>query len=241
MTRSPHVAYSGRAKWGPVTFDLALASAGAALAVGVLAQLGEDAVAMRVLAGYTLYAVAATVVLAVARGVTRELPTPRRARLEGEDAWVLRAWAGDWWHAAALDAGLVVLAGWLAALGIRAGGGWWLPSLLVAASGAWFLVRVLLGVTGRRSRQILWLTDSEVVHDSPRGRARAPRSGVVAVTGRGSRVLIRLDRPAELRRCPRPWRAGRHVPTETISFVCSDTGLQATEVARWIRSELFGA
>jgi hypothetical protein len=238
MTRPPHAASSGRAKWRPVAFDLALAGAGAALALGVLAQLGADAGPMRVLAVYTLYAVAATVVLAVARAVAPALPAPRRARLAGGDEWVLRAWAGDWWHAPALDAGLVVLAGWLAVLGVRAGGDWWLPSLLVAATGAWFLVRVLLGVTGRRGREALWLTDSEVVHDSPRGRARAPRSAVVAVTGAGSRVLILLDRPSELLGCPRLWRSGRHVPTETISFVCSDTGLRASEVVRWIRSEL---
>lgn len=65
--------------------------------------------------------VAVTVVLALAGALTRALPTLRRTRFEGEDAWALRAWAGDWWHAAALDVGLVVLAGWLAVLGIRAG------------------------------------------------------------------------------------------------------------------------
>ena len=241
MARPHHVAHSDRAKWVPVAADLALAGAGAALAVGVLAELGDDAVPIRVLAYYTLYAVAATLVLALARALTRELPTLRRTRFEGGDAWVLRAWAGDWWHATALDVGLVVLAGWLAVLGIRAGEDWWVPSVLVATTGAWFLVRVLLGVTGRRSRQTLWLTDREVVHDSPRGRARTPRSGVVEATGRGARVLLRLDRPAELHLCPRPWRSGAQVPLVMIPFVCSDTGHRATDVVRWVGSELFGA
>lgn len=112
-----------------------------------------------------------------------------------------------------------------------------MPTVLIAV-GAWFLVRVLLGVTGRRGRQTLWLTEREVVHDSSRGRARAPRSDVVQVTDRGARVMLRLDRPAQLRLCPRPWRSGCPVPLETIHLVCSDTGHRAADVVRWVRSEL---
>lgn len=236
------VPFRGRERWTAVAFDLGTAAVGAVLAAGVLTQVPADVVPLRALALYTVYAVAATVVLAVARALTRQLPTLRRARLGGEDAWVLRAWAGDWWHATALDAGLVVLAGWLAVLGLRAGGDWLVPSVLLASTGVWFLVRVLLGLAGRRIRETLWLTDREVVHGSPWGRARAARARVVDVAARGRGLVIRLDGPAELRPCPRPWRrAGRGTPPDAIRLVCSDTGHDAADLVRWVRSELSGA
>lgn len=222
-----------------MVLDLVLAAIGAALAGGVIAQVPAGVVVMRVLAIYTLYAVAVTVLLALARALTRQLPTVRPGQLDEEKAWVLRSWAGDWWYSTALDAGLAVLGGWLAVLGLRAGGEWVLPSLVVASAGAWFLVRVGLGLVGRRSRETLWVTAGEVVHDSSWGRARGACGDVVDVSGRGTRLVIRFNAPVGMAPCPRPWRRGRRpAPPDAILFFCFGTGHEAEDLAGWVRSEL---
>lgn len=211
-----------RATWGETAVDLTLAAAGTLLAWGVLAQVPREVVAVHALAWYTVVAVAATVVLAAARAATRRLPTLRRTRLDGAEAWRVRAWPGDWWHATFLDLGLVVLAGALTGLAVRAGGDWLVPGLLVAAGGAWFLVRVLLTVTGRRRNEAVWVTADAVVHDSAAGRARRPRAEVVDVraTGRGSwLVLVLLDGPS-------------------VVVDCSRMGPDAEVLAGWLRGEL---
>jgi hypothetical protein len=116
-----------RGRWVEVALDLVLAAVAALLGWGVLATGAGDLPAMQALAVYTFYAAAATLLLAIARAV-------------GTDAAVAVA---DLRHTTALDLGLVVLAGWLTVLGLRAGGDWVVPSLLVAAVGVWFLVRVV--------------------------------------------------------------------------------------------------
>lgn len=107
--------------------DLLLATVAALLGWSVLATVAGELPAMQALAVYTFYAAAATLLLAIVRA-------------GGTDAAVA---AADLRHTTALDLGLVVLAGWLTVLGLRAGGDWVVPSLLVAAAGTWFLVRVV--------------------------------------------------------------------------------------------------
>lgn len=231
--------FRGRAKWGAVAFDLALAGVGALLAWGVFAQVPDEVVVMWTLALYTVYAAAVTVVLALARAATRQLPTLRRATLDGEEAWLLRAWPGEWWHALALDLGLSALAAVVAALGLRAGGDWVVPSLVVAATGVWFLGRAGLALAGARRHEALWLTADAVIHDSGRGRARCPCTRVAGAAGSrgGSRLLLLLDGPPELRACPRPWRRRvRRTTPDSILVDCSGMGHDAADLAQWIRS-----
>ena len=116
-----------RGRWVEVVLDLVLAAVAALLGWSVVASAASDLPAMRALAVYTFYAAAATLLLAIARA-------------RGTGAAVAVA---DLRHAGALDLGLVVLAGWLTVLGLRAGDDWVVPSLLVAAVGAFFVVRVV--------------------------------------------------------------------------------------------------
>ncbi|ANH36820.1 hypothetical protein I601_0368 [Nocardioides dokdonensis FR1436] len=228
--------FRGRAKWGPVAFDLLLAALGALLAGGVLVELAGENAAMAALAAYTVYAVVLTAALAVGRAVTRQLPTVRQRRLDGREGWLLRSWRGEWWHANALDAGIVVLAGWLVALGLRAGDDWLVPSLLVAGVGAWFLVRIALVLAGRRGNETLRLSGEWVVHESTWGTASCSRSSIVRVRAlSGTRVLLVLDPPAELRPCLRPWRRARRRPApDEIVVDVAMTGHDAQGVAEWI-------
>lgn len=230
------VPYAGRAKWGEVVLDLVLAALGGLLARGAWSALGDVAF-VRALAVYTAFAAAATLVLAVARVLTRRLPVLERGTppdATGEDAWVLRAWPGDWWHAVALDVGLAALGGWLAVLGVRAGGELVVPGLAAGVAGAWFAVRVALAATGRRSRETLRLTGTAVVHDSAWGRVRCERADVRRVTDQRSRLVLRLDRPARTLPCPRPWRGRRRGTAETIVVDCSRSGHDVADLARWV-------
>lgn len=228
--------YRGRDKWGDVALDVSLAVLGGLLGWGALTALG-DVPFVRALGVYTAGAAGATLVLAVVRAGTRRLPVLERE--EAGDSWVLRAWPGDWSHATLLDLGLGVLGVWLAALGLRAGGDLVAPAVAVGVAGAWFLVRVGLTVAGRRSRETLRVTPEQVVHDSPWGRVWCPRDAVVGVTARGSRLVLRLDRPVEQRPCPRPWRRRRRgAADDEVVVDCSLTGHAAAGLARWCQDRL---
>jgi hypothetical protein len=201
-----------------------------------LTELG-DVPFVRALGVYTAGAAGATLVLAVVRAMTRRLPVLERE--EPGDSWVLRAWGADWSHATLLDLGLGVLGAWLAALGLRAGGDLVAPAVAVGVTGAWFLVRVGLTVAGRRSRETLRVTPDRVVHDSSWGRVWCPREAVVGVTPRGSRLVLRLDRSAEQRPCPRPWRRRRRgAADDEIVLDCRRTGHAAADLARWCQGRL---
>jgi hypothetical protein len=231
--------FRGRAKWGEVAGNLFLVVVGGLLAAVVLAAVPADVTAMRALVWYTVAAVAATLVLALSIATTRRLPGLRESSIEGSPAIVARSWRGEWWHAAALDVGLVVLAGVLAVLGLRADPSWLVPSLLVAAGGAWFLVRVVLTLAGRRHNEGFWLTATEVGHDAAWGRERVGRDQVAQVRSIGGSALLRLQVDGPIRRqlCPRPWRR-RRTPDDGITVSCAWLGPDVEDLAGWLRAEL---
>ncbi|WP_028644007.1 hypothetical protein [Nocardioides sp. URHA0020] len=222
-------AFTGRAKWGEVAGNLVLAALGAGLASVVFAAVPADVVPMRMLAWYTVAAVVATLALAIALAATRRLPGLREAEVEGAPALVARSWRGEWWHATALDAGLVVLAGVLTGLGL------W----QVAPVGAWFLVRVALTLTGRRRNEGLWLTATEVGHDAAWGRERVRREQVTRVRSIGgtSYLLLRVEGEVHRELCPRPWRR-RRTTDDSIVVRCAWLGPEADDLAAWLRAEL---
>jgi hypothetical protein len=237
MTRPPAVVFAGRAKWGDVVVDLALAAAGGLLVLVAAPELsGPRPVGLWLLVLYTCFAVAVTLVLAVAVALTSQLPCLEDTVVDARPAVVLRSWAAPWWHSIALDLALAVLGIALATVGLAAGGGWAVLGALAGVVGAWFLVRVGLVVLGRRRRPALWLTAEEVVVDSPAGRARAPRGDVRAVRARGRSVVVELDRDATWVANPRPWRH-RAPARDTLVVDCTDTGHRASDVADWLAAE----
>lgn len=237
MTRPPAVGFSGRAKWGEVVVDLLLAAGGALLVLVAAPELsGTRPVGLWLLVLYTCFAVAVTLVLAATVAATSQLPCLEDGVVDGRPAVVLRSWRAPWWHALALDLGLAVLGLALATVGLAAGREWAVVGTLVGVVGAWFLVRVGLVAVGRRRRPALWLTDDEVVADSPAGRARAPRADVRAVRSRGRCVVVELQRDAAWVSTPRPWRR-RTTARDTLVVDCADTGHRASDVAAWLAHE----
>lgn len=231
--------FRGGTKWGEVAGNAALVAVGGALAAAAFVAVPPEVVAIRVLAWYTAGAVLATALLAIALALTRRLPVLHESELDGTPALVVRAWRGEWWHTTALDAGLVVVAGALLVLGLRAGGGWAGLGLLVAAAGAWFLVRVVLTLGGRRRPEALWLTGDDVVHDAAWGRERVRRDQVARVRAATTvdRLVLEVEGPVSRQTCPRPWR--RAVPGPgTIELDCAWTGHAAHDLAAWLADEL---
>lgn len=238
----PVRSFGGRAKWGEVAGNLALAALGVGLVAVALAAVPGDVVAVRALVVYTVYATVVTLALAVAIATTRQLPVVSSDRLDGEDASVVRTWSGEWWYAVALDLGLAVLAGFLLVLGLAAGGAWAVLGLLVALVGLYFLVRVVLTVTHRRRNEALWVTAREVVHDTPGGRAWVAREHVVRVRriGETPHVLVKLDGPVHRTRCPRPWRPRPNKLADEGELVIDTSwvGHDTDVVVAWLRDEL---
>lgn len=238
MTRPLCVGFSGWAKWGEVAVDLALAAGGGVLVLVAAPELsGTRPLGLWLLVVYTCFATVATLLLAGVVAATSQLPCLEEGVVDGRAAVGLRAWAAPWWHASALDLGLAVLGLALAAAGLAAGGEPAVVGSLAGLVGAWFLVRVGLVVAGRRRRPALWLTHEEVVVDSPRGRARAPRGDVRAVRPRGRSVVVELERDATWVSGPRPWR-GRTTPRDTLVLDCADTGHRASDVADWLARQV---
>ncbi|MCW2817922.1 MAG: hypothetical protein JWR42_709 [Marmoricola sp.] len=237
------VPFRGRARWGAVATNLALAAGGAVLSAAVLIEVPRSVTVMHVLAWGTVYATVLTLVLAVALALTRQLPTVRRERLDGQDALVLRAWPGEWWHALALDLGLAVTAGVLVTLGLLAGSSWAWVTVTAGLVGAWFLARVVLTVLGRRRNEAVWLTPEEVVHDGPAGRERLRRTAVQRVRHAEGTHLLRIvsDGPVERETCPRPWRPRRRGTRPDDLWVdLALVGHDLDDVAAWLHEEITG-
>jgi hypothetical protein len=207
----PPVPFRGRTKRREVVGNVVLAALGAVLVAVVLVAVPADVTAMRVLAWYTAAASLLTLGLAVAIATTRQLPTVTETRLGGVPAVLVRTWSGEWWYAVALDVGLVALGATLVALGVAAGGAWAVLSVAPGLVAVYFLVRVALTLTGRRRNPALWVTETEVVHDGPSGRLRAPRTQVRRArrVTNAEQVLVQLDGPGHVQRCPAPWRPRR--------------------------------
>ncbi len=241
MTRPPAAGFAGREKWGEALVDLLLAGAGVLLVAVAVPELdGTRPRGLWLLVAYTVWAVAVTVVLALAVGATRRLPELSDEALDGRPAVVVRTWAAPWWHATALDAGLAVLGPALALTGFAAGGDWAVVGLLPGAVGLWFLGRVVLVLLGRRRRPALWLSDDEVVVDSYAGRARAARADVRTARGAGRRLVVTLDREATWVLVPRPWRGGG-MRRDTLVLDCADTAHRAADLAAWLTHEVADA
>jgi hypothetical protein len=238
MTHPAALPFSGRAKWGEVLVDVVLAALGGILLLVATPELrGREPVGLWLVVVYTAFAVAATVLLAATVALTSRLPTLDDGEVDDRTAVGVRSWAAPWWHATALDLGLAVVGLALAAAGVRTGGSWAVVGLALGLLGLWFAGRVALVLVGRRRRPALWLTDDEVVVDSPAGRARAPRAAVGAVRSRGRRLVVELDQDATGAWCPRPWR--RTSPgRRTLVVDCADVGHRAGDLADWLRAEL---
>ncbi|PKH37474.1 hypothetical protein CXG46_18680 [Nocardioides alpinus] len=230
--------FSGRDRWGEVLVDLVLAGVGGVLLLAATSELsGREPVGLWLLAVYTAFAVAVTVLLALVVAVTSRLPVLEDGEVDGRAALGVRSWAAPWWHTQALDLGLAVLGLALGAAGVRAGGSWAVVGAALALLGLWFAVRVALVGLGRRRRPAIWLTESDLVVDSPAGRGRAARSSVRAVRGRGRRLVVDLDEDAEGEWCPRPWRR-TSLSRRTLVLDCGDLGHRAGDLEKWLTAEL---
>lgn len=237
----PHpaaVPFPGRARGAEVLVNLVLAGLGVVLIAAVSPALsGREPIAIWLLVVYTAYAVAVTVLLAVAAALTSRLPVLTDREVDAHSAAVLRAWGPPWWHTCALDLGLAALGLALGAAGLAAGGAWAVFGAAPAALGLWYAGRVALVPLGRRRRPALWLTDGEVVVDSPAGRGRAPRTAVRAVRARGRRLVVDLDQDAAGEWCPRPWR--RTTPARRVLvFDAGDVGHRPSDLETWLSGEL---
>lgn len=213
--------------------------------LGLLAAWGAMAIDsespfLRVLAGYTLVAVALTLALAVAAGLTRQLPTVHETTFEGRPARGVHGWGAEWWHTNALDLSLALGSFTLAALGIREGFDMRIPGIAVGVFGLWWFLRVLLSLTSRRNNSGFWLTSDEVVLESAEGRVRCARDAVLSVTHLGSHgLVVAIKGDARLERCPLPWRPRSTQFTQNIAVVSLEmTGHTASDVADWLSDEL---
>lgn len=242
MTPPAAIDFSGRAKWGEVAANLALAAGGVILIRIAAPELsGREPVGLWLLVLYTGFAVTATLVLAGTVALTARLPVLEEdVVVDRRPATGVRSWVAPWWHANALDLGLALTGLALAAAGVRAGEDWALVGTVPGIVGLWFLVRVGLVLLGRRRRPALWLTADEVVVDSAVGRARVGRGDVARVRGRGRRLVVELDGDATWSLSPRPWR--RPVTARDILVLdCSDLGHRAADLADWLAEELASA
>ncbi|WP_126688228.1 hypothetical protein [Nocardioides ferulae] len=234
--------WSWRAKVGDVLGNLLLALLGVGLIAGAY-LVGRDVVMLRVLIAYTAFGVLITVALAVSIALTRRLPGLRRDRLDGEPALVVRSWPGDWWHTISLDTGLVLLAGTVVGWAGTRGTELLLLTLPVIAAGTWLLGRVILTAAGRRHREAVWLSATEIVHDAAWGRERVSREAVTRVrasTAPGADTLvIEVDGPIDRQLVPAPWRSRRAgSPDGRMLVGCALMGHAASDLAPWLADEL---
>ncbi|MGV1010641.1 MAG: hypothetical protein ACOYBY_18970, partial [Dermatophilaceae bacterium] len=172
---------------------------------GLRILIPPEASAAHAMAWYTLWGAVVLAVYAIGLATAR-LPRIGPTSFEGSPTVGVSAWAGDAWVTFALDAGLAVYGGGVFLLDLSGGGGWLPWSLLPAALATWLFVRCQLYLDGSRCREAVFLTGTELVHQTSWGTQRANRADLVGVAAAGTLVAVVVARPPVRRPCPRPWR-----------------------------------
>lgn len=208
-------------------------------------DLPDDALFFRSIVWYTVAAAVVCLAYSLAVALVRRFPVARATRFEGRPAVLLRSWPGRWWLNSALDLGLLVLTGFwvhlawstsidrVVSIGLAL-----VPFTYVAARGATRAV-------GRCRAEALWVTETEIVHDSERGRARIARADVVRVQGwddaddAGTDVVSVISSTAARRSFGPPLLTMVRAPKSATQTSVTTTlmGHPAPEIAAWLAPE----
>ncbi len=205
-------------------------------------DLPDDALLFRSVVWYSVGAAVLCLAYSLAVVCVRRFPTARSARFAGQPAVLLPTWPWRWWFNSALDLGLLVLSGFWVYLAWNATIDRLFSIGLALVPFTYFAARWSIRVAGRCRREALWVTATEIVHDSERGRARVARADVVRVQGwddgdhAGNDVLgVRSSTPARRSFGP-PLLTMVRSPRSAIDTSVSTTlmGHPAPEIAAWL-------
>ena len=226
--------------------------AGTFLATGIAGLTGssvlhsqdipEDALFFRSIVWYTVTAVVVCLTYVLAVVLVRRFPTARRSRFEGQPAVLLPTWPVRWWFNSALDLGLLVLTGFWVYLAWNATVDRVVSIGLALVPFTYFAARWATKAAGRCRREALWVTETEIVHDSERGRARISRADVVRVQGwddadeAGTDIMSVLSSAAARRSFGPPLLTMVRAPKSATQTSVDTTlmGHPAPEIAAWL-------
>ena len=201
-------------------------------------DLPDDALFFRSIVWYTVAAAVMGLTYTVAVVLVRRFPTARAARLEGQPAALLPTWPGRWWLHTALDLGLLVLAGFWVHLAWNATNDRGVSIGLALVPFTYVAARWATKAAGRCRPEALWVTETEIVHDSERGRARVARADVVRddADHAGTDVVSVISSTAVRRSFgPRLLTMVRAPKSATqTSVVTTLMGHPAPEIAAWL-------
>lgn len=226
--------------------------AGTFLATGIAGLTGssvlhsqdipEDALFFRSIVWYTVTAAVVCLTYALAVVLVRRFPTARRSRFEGQPAVLLPTWPVRWWFNSVLDLGLLVLTGFWVYLAWNASRDRLFLIGLALVPFTYFAARWATKAAGRCRREALWVTETEIVHDSERGRARISRADVVRVQGwddadeAGTDIMSVLSSAAARRSFGPPLLTMVRAPKSATQTSVDTTlmGHPAPEIAAWL-------
>jgi len=205
-------------------------------------ELPDDALFFRSIVWYTAAASVVCTLYFFAVVLVRRFPTARPSRIDGQPAVLLLTWPGRRWVHSALDLGLLALTGFWVYLA-------WNASLdrlfligLALVPFTYFAARWATKAAGRCRREALWVTETEIVHDSERGRARISRADVVRVQGwddadeAGTDIMSVLSSAAARRSFGPPLLTMVRAPKSATQTSVDTTlmGHPAPEIAAWL-------
>lgn len=205
-------------------------------------DLPDDALFFRSIVWYTVAAAVMGLAYAVAVVLVRRFPAARTARFEGHPAVLLPTWPVRWWFNSALDLGLLVLTGFWVHLAWNATTDRGVSIGLALVPFTYFAARWTTKAAGRCRREALWVTETEIIHDSERGRARVARADVVGVQGwddadHAGTDVVSVTSSTAVRRSfgPRLLTMVRAPKSATqTSVVTTLMGHPAPEIAAWL-------
>lgn len=205
-------------------------------------DLPDDALFFRSVVWYTAGAAVASLAYFLAVVLVRRFPAARTARFEGHPAVLLPTWPVRWWLNSALDLGLLVLTGFWVHLAWNATVDRVVSIGLALVPFTYFAARWTTKAAGRCRREALWVTETEIVHDSERGRARICRADVVRVQGwddadeAGTDIMSVISSAAARRSFGPPLLTMVRTPTSATQTSVDTTlmGHPAPEIAAWL-------
>ncbi len=205
-------------------------------------DLPDDALLFRSAVWYSVGAAVVCLAYSLAVITVQRFPAARTARFEGHPAVLFPTWPVRWWFNSALDLGLLVLTGFWVYLAWNATIDRLFSIGLALVPFTYVAARWSIRVAGRCRREALWVTATEIVHDSERGRARVARADVVRVQGwddgdhAGNDVMGILSSTAARRSFGSPLLTLHRAPSSATRTSVSTTlmGHPAPEIAAWL-------
>jgi hypothetical protein len=216
--------------------ELLIAAVAGVAFIGIRRQVPDAHGAVYALAWFALANAIGLVALATATLATKHHPVIHHGFVENREAVGVTSRPVESWHSRFVDVTLIALCLVLLALDLSSGGQWLPWSLLLIIAASWLAVRLYLYIGRQKHVEGLWISPTDLIHQTRWGSERARLDQLTTVVGTRDALVIQTTH-VDRRLCPRLWRGDS--PRDSVIVV--DTrlmGHSAPDIANWLNTRI---